>query len=197
MKKILTMALSVMIFTGAMAQQKAKEVSLQAKTKEEVKLNKQNAESSQSANAEIILNSQDLKSKAKEKKNAAKQKVEATKEAIDKKAANAEASTTSKLGIGGAVSGSTHGVDVSTAAQSDVTAGTKGAIVSKVASVNGQGNTAVKNAGNLSGRLNSSVKSVPANVTADVKTDVKVKTDVNVKPKSINTKVKAATGIKL
>jgi len=191
MKKILTMAISVMVFTGAMAQQKANEVSLQSKTKEEVKLNKKGIEGSQSSNTEATLNAQDLKSKAKEKKNAAKQKVEATIEAIDEKAANA--STNSEVGIGGTVSGSTHRADVSTTAQSDVTAVTKGAIVSNVASVKSQGDIAVKNASNLSGRVNSNIKSVPA----AVKTAVKVSTDVNVRPKSINTKVKAATGIKL
>lgn len=199
MKKIVTMALSVMVFTGAMAQQNAKEVSLQAKTKEEVKMNKKGIEGSQSANTEATLNAQDLKSKTKEKKTAAKQKVEATKEAIGKKAANAEASTNGEIGVGGTLHGSTHGADVSNTAQSDVTAGTKGSVVSNVASVKGQGNAAVKNAANLSGRIHSTVKSVPAAVKTDVnvKSDVNVKTDVNVKPKTINTKVRTATGIKL
>jgi len=46
MKKILAMALSVMVFTGVMAQQKTKEVSLKAKSSEEVKLNEKSIESS-------------------------------------------------------------------------------------------------------------------------------------------------------
>ncbi|MDQ0965361.1 hypothetical protein QFZ20_000764 [Flavobacterium sp. W4I14] len=181
MKTIFTMVLSVMIFTGAMAQQKVKEVSLQTKAKEQVDLNKQSAEGSQSASTKASLNTQKLKSKVKEKKNDAQQKSEAIKEAINEKATNAEASSTGKVGTSGTVGGSTHGLDVSTTAQSDVTIGKKGAVVSKVASVNGQVNGAVKD----------------VKTDANVKTDVKVKTDVNVNPKSINTKVKAATGIKL
>jgi len=187
MKKILTIALSVMVFTGVMAQQKTKEASLKAKSSEELKLNEKNIESAQSANAEGTLNTKDLKSKAEEQKNLAKQKVKDKKEATTKKVADASADT--EVGVGATVGSNTHGTDVSATAQSDVTTGTKGAVVSNVASVKNKGNVAVKAAGNLSGNLNTSVKTVPA--------DVKVKTDVHVKPKAINAKVKTASGIKL
>lgn len=183
------MAFSVLVFTGAMAQQKTKEVSMQAKSKEEIKLNRQSAEGSQSANTKATFNAQELKSTAKEKKNVVQQKSEGIKEAINEKATNAEASTTGKAGTNGTVNAGTHGLEVSTTAQSDVTTGTKGAVASKVASVNGQLNNAAKNA---------NVKAdAKLKTDANLKTDTKVKTDVNVNPKSINTKVKAATGIKL
>jgi len=182
-----------MVFTGAMAQQKPKEAALKTKSTEEVKLNKKGIEGSQSANADVFLKSQDLKSKSEEKKSVINQKLKEKKEAIDKKAANAKGSTNTEVGIGETVSSSTHGAEVSSTAKSDITAQTKGTVVSDVASAQNQGKAVVKTAGNLSGHLNSSIKSVPA----AVKTDVKVKTDVNVRPKPINAKVKTATGIKL
>lgn len=193
MKTILTLALSVMIFTGAMAQQNAKKVSLQAKAKEEVKLNNNSMEGSQSADAEVIVDGQEFKSQAKAKKAAAKQKLEATKEVIAEQSANAEASANSEVQSSGTISSDTHGAEVSNTAQSDITTGTKGSVVSNVASVESKVNGVVKAATNVGGQINSSVKAVPVNV----KTDLNVDTDLNIKPKSINTKVRTATGIKL
>lgn len=206
MKTILTMAISVMIFTGAMAQQNSKKVSMQTKATEAVKSNNNSIEGSQSAHAEAVLNAQDLKSKAKEKKAATRQKLEATKKAITNEVERTEASSSTEVGIEGTTNSDNHGAEVSQIANSAITAETKGSVVSNVASVTGQGNAAVKNIGaNINGQLNSSVKSIPAAIKTDVnvkpdvnvKTDVIVKTDMDIKPATINTKVRAATGIKL
>ena len=187
------MALSVMVFTGAMAQQKSTAASMKAKANEDVKLSKKSLESSQSANTEVILDAQDLKAKAEEQKKSMKQKVKDKKEVLAETLSNTKGSTSSEVGISGTLNGDTHGADVSTAAQSELINSAKGTVVSHVASVKNQGNVAVKTAGNLSSQLNSGIKSG----ATDVKAGVNVKTDVNVKPTTINTTIKTATGIKL
>ncbi|MBC7416774.1 MAG: hypothetical protein H7325_01285 [Pedobacter sp.] len=193
MKKILTAALLVTMFTGAMAQQKSTTASVNSKNSTTVKMDKKSVEGSQASNTDANLNSEGLTSKVKEQNSATKQQLRENGTVATQKNSDAKASTSSELINNATVGNNAEGTSVASTVQSALAVETKGGIDNGLISVKNQGNAVLENAGTAVGRVNSNIKSISTNL----KTSVKVITDINVNPKVIVTNLKIVSGIRL
>ena len=193
MKKILTAALLVTMFTGAMAQQKSTTASVNSKNSTTVKMDKKSVEGSQTSNTNANLNSEGLTSKVKEQSSATKQELKENGTVATQKTSDAKASTSSELINNAAVGNNAEGTSVGSTLQSALAVKTNGGVDNGLISVKNQGNAVLENAGTAVGRVNSNIKSISTNL----KTSVKVITDINVNPKVIITNLKIVSGIRL
>ena len=193
MKKLLTAALLVTMFTGAMAQQKSTTASVNSKNSTTVKVDKKSVEGSQASNTNANLNSEGLTSKVKEQNSATKQQLKEKGTVATQKTSDAKASMSSELINNAAVGNDAEGTSIGSTVQSALVVKTKGGNDNGLISVKNQGNTALENAGTAAGRVNSNIKSISPNL----KTNVKAITNINVNPKVIVTNLKIVSGIRL
>lgn len=176
MKTILTVALSVCVFTGVMAQQK-----VSTHTKADVE---------QETNATLPV--QDVQSRVEQKKSVAVQQVDKAKGIVQQEVQETALETkanhkqSSSVGI--------NGQSVRAVAQSDFDGKLKGATVSDAASITGQSHQAVNAVNNV--LANTAVRSTIKS-SKNVQASTKVKTGVQVKPIKVDAHVKTGVGIKL
>lgn len=193
MKKLLTVALLVTMFTGVMAQQKTTTASVNSKNSAAVKMDKKGVEGTQASQTDANVNSQGSTSKVKEQNSATMQQLKENGTVATQKSSDAKASMRSELMNSTAVGNDAEGTSIGSKVKSVLTVDAKGGVDNGLISAKSQGNAVLNKTGTAVGQVNSNIKSISTNV----KTNAKVITDINVNPKVITTNLKIVSGIKL
>ncbi|MGY3052418.1 Ni/Co efflux regulator RcnB [Pedobacter sp. UYEF25] len=192
MKKILTAALLVTMFTGVMAQQKTT-ASVNSKNSTVVKMDKKSVEGAQASQADANVNSEGLTSKLNDQNSATKQQLKENGTVATQQTSDGQTSVSNDLINSASVGNDLEGTSIGSTLQSALAVEKNGTIENGLISGTNQGAAVLNHTGMAAGQLNSSIKSISTNV----KTNVKVLTNINVSPKVIVTNLNIVSGIKL
>lgn len=196
MKKLMIIALSVMVIAGATAQQRTQQ-SAKVITASKTSAENNDIKADQGTSTQADINADDIKAMTAQKKDALVQQVTEQKEALTEKVTNVtennaiNGETSLSSAVGADIQNGTVTADVQSATGIDA----NGNVANHIGTANDQVQSTVKDVKNTVNAAGTTITDIAPKVDANVKTDVA--TQINVKPVKVNTKITSGTGIKL
>lgn len=196
MKKLLIIALSVMVITGATAQQKTQQ-SAKVVTEGKAKAENNEVKANQGTSANAQINADDIKSTATQTKETLNQKINEQKGALTEKVTNVTENITPnrEASLGSAIGIEAENGTVTAGTESAAVINAKSNVTDNMATATNQAQSAVKDVKTTVNSTVNKVIDVAPKVDAKVKTDVA--TQVDVKPVKVSTRITSGSGIKL